>query len=65
MTTAAAHPSITSTPIELDGSDLATAFRRCSHNCGLRGDMSDGRNTDVPADDPNPFTQCSICHNGG
>ncbi|MEO2138081.1 MAG: molybdopterin-dependent oxidoreductase, partial [bacterium] len=64
MTTTAAHPSISSTPIELDGSDLATACVLCSHNCGLRVDVSDGRITDVRADETNPFTQGYICNKG-
>jgi len=64
MSSTAAHPSISSTPIELNGSDLATACVLCSHNCGLRVDVSDGRITDVRADETNPFTQGYICNKG-
>lgn len=64
MTTAAAHPSVSSSPIELDGSDLATACVLCSHNCGLRVDVEQGRITAVRADETNPFTQGYICNKG-
>jgi anaerobic selenocysteine-containing dehydrogenase len=64
MSTAAAHPSVSSTPIELGGNDLATACVLCSHNCGLRVDVADGRITDVRADPTNPFTQGYICNKG-
>jgi anaerobic selenocysteine-containing dehydrogenase len=56
------HPSISSTPIALDADDLATVCVLCSHNCGIRVDVRDGRITDIRADESNPITQGYICN---
>jgi len=58
------HPSISRSPIALDGDDLATVCVLCSHNCGLRMDVRDGRITAIRADDRNPITQGYICNKG-
>ncbi|MGK0361779.1 MAG: anaerobic selenocysteine-containing dehydrogenase, partial [Bradymonadia bacterium] len=36
--------------------DLPTACVLCSHNCGLRVDVTDGRIAEVRADDNSPIT---------
>ena len=56
MQTQAVDPSISRTPIPLDGDDLATACVLCSHNCGLRVDVRNGEIVEVRADERNPIT---------
>ena len=36
-------PSVSKTPIPLDAENLPTVCVLCSHNCGLRVDVKDGR----------------------
>lgn len=47
-----------------DARDLPTACVLCSHNCGLRVDVADGRIDAIRADESNPFTQGYSCHKG-
>lgn len=54
--------SISRTPLPLDRTDLATVCVLCSHTCGLRVDVEDGRISAVRADDANPITQGYICN---
>ena len=56
------HPSISKTPIPLDATDLPTVCVLCSHNCGIRVDVVDGRITDIRGDELNPITQGYICN---
>lgn len=56
------HPSISATPIALDASDLPTVCVLCSHNCGIRVDVVDGRIAAVRPDETNPITQGYICN---
>ena len=57
-------PSILKTPIPLDAQDLPTVCVLCSHNCGLRVDVAEGRITRVRADKENPITRGYICNKG-
>jgi anaerobic selenocysteine-containing dehydrogenase len=56
------HPSVSKTPIPLDATDLATVCVLCSHNCGIRVDVTGGRITDIRADERNPITEGYICN---
>lgn len=58
----AVDPSISKTPIPLNGSDLATVCVLCSHNCGLRVDVEDGRIAKIRADESNPITAGYMCN---
>ena len=65
MTTAVSvDPSVSRTPLPLDATDLATICVLCSHNCGVRVDVADGRITAVRADETNPITTGYICNKG-
>lgn len=57
-------PSVSRNPIALDAKDLPTVCVLCSHNCGIRVDVADGRITDVRADETNPITHGYICNKG-
>ena len=57
-------PSVSSTPIPLEAKDLASICVLCSHNCGIRVDVEEGRITNVRADASNPITQGYICNKG-
>lgn len=57
-------PSISSRPIPTQGEDLATICVLCSHNCGLRVDVAEGRIHKVRADESNPITKGYICNKG-
>ncbi|MEE9607585.1 MAG: molybdopterin-dependent oxidoreductase [Myxococcota bacterium] len=57
-------PSISQVPIPLDAQDLPTVCVLCSHNCGVRVDVENGRITSVRADDRNPITRGYICNKG-
>ena len=46
--TRAVDPSVSATPIPLDAENLATVCVLCSHNCGLRVDVADGRHQRGP-----------------
>jgi formate dehydrogenase len=58
----AVHPSISKNPIPMDATDLPTVCVLCSHNCGIRVDVSDGRIAEVRPDERNPITEGYICH---
>jgi anaerobic selenocysteine-containing dehydrogenase len=55
-------PSVSKTPLPLDAEDLATVCVLCSHNCGLRVDVEDGRISAVRADESNPITHGYLCN---
>ncbi len=60
----AVHPSVSRSPIPDTARDLPTVCVLCSHNCGLRVDVEDGRITDVRADESNPITRGYVCNKG-
>lgn len=45
-----------------EANDLPTVCVLCSHNCGLRVDVADGKITEVRADESNPITRGYICN---
>ncbi len=57
MSDRAVDPSISKTPLPTDAQNLATVCVLCSHNCGLRVDVVDGRIADVRADESSPISQ--------
>ncbi len=61
--TASVDPSISRNPIPLDAQDLANVCVLCSHNCGVRVDVTDGRISDVRADESS-LTEGYICNKG-
>src|SRR4030095_791614 len=56
------HPSISATPLPLDVPYLPTVCVLCSHNCGLRVDVADGRITAIRGDESNPITKGYVCN---
>ena len=56
--------SISKTPLPYHSQDLPTVCVLCSHNCGVRVDVKDGRIIDVRADEKNPITEGYICNKG-
>jgi anaerobic selenocysteine-containing dehydrogenase len=46
----------------MNGSDLPTVCVLCSHNCGLRVDVRDGRIVAVRGDETNPITKGYVCN---
>ena len=46
-------PSVSKTPIALDGENLPTVCVLCSHNCGIRVDVADGKITAIRPDEEN------------
>jgi anaerobic selenocysteine-containing dehydrogenase len=56
------HPSISKDPIPLDAADLPTVCVLCSHNCGIRVDVEEGRIVNVRPDERNPITEGYICN---
>ena len=62
--TQAVDPSVNRHPIPLHAKDLPTICVLCSHNCGVRVDVEDGRITAVRADEHNPITHGYICNKG-
>ncbi len=54
------EPTLASVPA--DGTDLPTVCVLCSHNCGIRVDVHDGRIVDVRADETNPISKGYICN---
>lgn len=58
----AVHPSIARSPVPDTAENLPTVCVLCSHNCGLRVDVEDGRITEVRADESNPITQGYLCN---
>ena len=57
-----AHPSVSRTAIALDAKNLPTVCVLCSHNCGIRVDVQDGRITEIRADHENPISHGYICN---
>ncbi len=57
-----AHPSVSRSAIELDAKNLPTVCVLCSHNCGIRVDVEDGRITEIRADHENPISHGYICN---
>ena len=55
-------PSVSRTPLPMDGQDLPTVCVLCSHNCGVRVDVADGRVVAVRGDETNPITTGYICN---
>ena len=45
-----------------DGANLPTVCVLCSHNCGLRVDVKDGRIVAVRGDETNPITRGYVCN---
>jgi len=62
IATRTVDPSISRTPLPLDADDLATICVLCSHNCGIRVDVRDGRIAALRADEANPITAGYICN---
>jgi anaerobic selenocysteine-containing dehydrogenase len=60
----AVDPSISRTPIAYDGEDLPTVCVLCSHNCGIRVDVKDGKIAAIRPDERNPITAGYICNKG-
>lgn len=60
---ASVDPSISRAPIPLNARDLANVCVLCSHNCGVRVDVADGRITAVRADETG-LTEGYICNKG-
>ena len=64
MASRAVDPSISRTPLATDAENLATVCVLCSHNCGLRVDVADGRIVAVRADESSPISKGYICNKG-
>ncbi len=60
---ASVDPSVSRGPIPLDARDLANVCVLCSHNCGVRVDVTDGRITAVRPDESS-LTEGYICNKG-
>ncbi len=60
--TQSVDPSVSRTPLPRDAHDLPTICVLCSHNCGVRVDVADGRIVAVRADETNPITSGYICN---
>ncbi|MDJ0866006.1 MAG: molybdopterin-dependent oxidoreductase [Myxococcota bacterium] len=60
--TQAVDPSVSRSPLPLDAADQPTVCVLCSHNCGLRVDVEDGRIAAVRADASNPITEGYVCN---
>jgi anaerobic selenocysteine-containing dehydrogenase len=61
-TTQSVHASISSTQLALNGTDLPTICVLCSHNCGIRVDVADGRIIEIRGDERNPITTGYLCN---
>ena len=59
---AAVDPSLPRAAIAETARNLPTVCVLCSHNCGLRVDVEDGRICDVRGDESNPITQGYLCN---
>ena len=64
MSARTVDPSISRTPLPTDAENLATVCVLCSHNCGLRVDVADGRIVAVRADESSPISHGYICNKG-
>ena len=45
-----------------NGTNLPTVCVLCSHNCGLRVDVVDGRIVEIRGDETNPITKGYVCN---
>jgi len=54
------QPTLAGVPSE--GTDLPTVCVLCSHNCGIRVDVREGRIVEVRADESNPISKGYICN---
>ncbi len=54
--------SVSRTPLPSEATGLPTVCVLCSHNCGLRVDVADGRIARVLADESNPITKGYLCN---
>ena len=45
-----------------NGTDLPTVCVLCSHNCGIRVDVKDGRIVEIRGDETNPITKGYVCN---
>jgi anaerobic selenocysteine-containing dehydrogenase len=64
MPARAVDPSISRTPIPMDAQNLPTVCVLCSHNCGIRVDVAEGKIVEVRADESSPITKGYICNKG-
>lgn len=55
-------PSVSREPIADSATDLATCCVLCSHTCGVRVDVTDGKLTAVRADDNSPISNGYVCN---
>jgi anaerobic selenocysteine-containing dehydrogenase len=55
-------PSVSRDPLPLNASDLPSVCVLCSHNCGIRVDVEEGRITQVRPDESSPITQGYVCN---
>ncbi|MBI3782493.1 MAG: molybdopterin-dependent oxidoreductase [Deltaproteobacteria bacterium] len=55
-------PSVSRAPLPLDAENLPTVCVLCSHNCGLRVDVKDGRITAIRGDESSPITAGYVCN---
>lgn len=55
-------PSVSRTPLPLDADDQPTVCVLCSHTCGLRVDVRDGRLAEIRADEGNPISHGYVCN---
>ena len=55
-------PSVSSQPIPRDAENLATVCVLCSHNCGLRVDVVDGRIAEIRGDESSPISHGYVCN---
>ena len=58
----AVDPSVSRHSIPQHAEDVATVCVLCSHNCGLRVDVRDGRIASVRADERSPITRGYVCN---
>jgi len=56
------HPAVSRQPIAIEGKDLATVCVLCSHNCGIRVDVEEGKISAIRPDARNPITSGYICN---
>ncbi|MGH7123951.1 MAG: molybdopterin-dependent oxidoreductase, partial [Stellaceae bacterium] len=62
MPNRAVDASISRTPLPTEAENLATVCVLCSHNCGLRVDIVDGRIAKVRADESSPISHGYLCN---
>jgi anaerobic selenocysteine-containing dehydrogenase len=60
--TRAVDPSVHHAPLPLNATDLPNVCVLCSHNCGIRVDVEDGRIVKVRPDESSPITQGYVCN---